>query len=69
MNLSYVIKKNKKGNYLHFKIKGNGNTISKLENSEKIDKSLLRYLTVKVKKIDTETNYFNKNDENDKKSR
>ncbi len=68
MNLSYVIKKNKKGNYLHFKIKGNGNTISKLEKSEKIDKSLLRYLTVKVKKIDTETNYFNKNHENDKKS-
>ena len=68
MNLSYLIKKNKKGNYLHFKIKGNGNTISKLEKSEKIDKSLLRYLTVKVKKIDTETNYFNKNDENDKKS-
>ncbi len=41
MNLSYLIKKNKKGNYLHF---------------------------IKVKKIDTETNYFNKNDENDKKS-
>ena len=69
LNLSYLIKKNKKGSYIHFKIKGNGNTISKLEKSEKIDKSLLRYLTVKVKKIDTETNYFNKNDENDKKSR
>ena len=24
MNLSYLIKKNKKGNYIHFKIKGNG---------------------------------------------
>ena len=24
MNLSYIIKKNKKGNYLHFKIEGNG---------------------------------------------
>ena len=27
MHLSYLIKKNKKGNYLHFKIKGKGNKI------------------------------------------
>ena len=27
MNLSYLIKKNKKGSYIHFKIKGNGNVI------------------------------------------
>ena len=60
MNLSYLIKKNKKGNYLHFKIEGNGKTISELEKSEKIDKSILRYLTVKVKKLDLETNYFSK---------
>ena len=32
-----------------------------------MDKNLLRYLTVKVKKFDLEANYFNKNDENDKK--
>ncbi len=48
LNLSYIIKKNKKGNYIHFKIKGNGKTISELEKNEKLDKSLLRYLTVKV---------------------
>ena len=63
MNLSYLIKKNKKGNYLHFKIKGNGKTIKELEKNEKIDKNLLRYLTVKVKKLDLETDYFKKNDE------
>ena len=60
LNLSYLIKKNKKGNYIHFKIKGNGKTISELEKNEKLDKSLLRYLTVKVKKFDLETNYFEK---------
>ena len=60
MNLSYLIKKNKKGNYLHFKIEGNGNTIKELEKNEKIDKNLLRYLTVKVKKFDLNTNYFKK---------
>ncbi len=64
MNLSYLIKKNKKGNYLHFKIEGNGKTIKELEKNEKIDKNLLRYLTVKVKKLDLETDYFKKNDDN-----
>ena len=63
MNLSYLIKKNKKGNYIHFKIKANGKILSELEKNEKIDKNLLRYLTVKVKKFDLETNYFKKNDE------
>ena len=63
MNLSYLIKKNKKGNYIHFKIEGNGKTISVLEKNEKIDKNLLRYLTVKVKKFDLETDYFKKNED------
>ena len=63
MNLSYLIKKNKKGNYLHFKIEWKGNTIKELEKSEKIDKNLLRFLTVKVKKLDLKTDYFNKNEE------
>jgi small subunit ribosomal protein S6 len=61
MNLSYLIKKNKKGNYIHFKIKADGKIISELEKNEKIDKNLLRYLTVKVKKFDLETDYFKKN--------
>ena len=65
MNLSYLIKKNKKGNYIHFKIKANGKILSELEKNEKIDKNLLRYLTVKVKKFDLESEYFKKNDETD----
>ena len=67
MNLSYLIKKNKKGNYLHFKIKGSGKTIKELEKTEKIDKNLLRFMTVKVKKLDLETDYFKKNEESQKK--
>ena len=63
MNLSYLIKKNKKGNYIHFKIEADGRTISELEKNEKIDKNLLRYLTVKVKKFDLNTNYFKKIEE------
>ena len=61
LNMSYLIKKNKKGNYIHFKLKGIAKTISELEKNEKIDKNLLRYLTVKVKKLDLKTNYFEKN--------
>ena len=60
MNLSYLIKKNRKGNFIHFKIKGNGSLIKELEKNEKLDKNLLRFLTVKVKKFDLETNYFSK---------
>ena len=67
MHLSYIIKKNKKGNYLHFKIEGKGNTIKELEKNEKIDKNLLRYLTVKVNKLDLETDYFKKKEEFEKK--
>ena len=69
MHLSYLIKKNKKGTYLHFKIEGKGNTIKELEKTEKLDKNLLRYLTVKVKKLDLETDYFKKNSDNEKVSR
>ena len=67
LNLSYLIKKNKKGSYIHFKFKGKGNVISELEKNESIDKKLLRYLTVRVKEFDLETNFFSKKDENEKK--
>ena len=67
LNLSYIIKKNKKGNYIHFKFKGPTKIINDLEKNESMDKNLLRYLTVKVKKFDLETNYFSKNDDVDKK--
>ena len=69
MNLSYLIKKNRKGNYIHFKLKGNGKTISELEKNEKIDKNLLRYLTVKVKKFDLNTDYFKKNEDKESDNR
>ena len=63
LNLSYLIKKNKKGNYIHFKIKGNGGLIKELEKNERIDKNLLRYVTIRVKKFDLEENYFGKEED------
>ena len=67
LNLSYLIKKNKKGSYIHFKLKGKGNMVDELERNEALDKKLLRYLTVKVKKFDLKTNYFVKQDNVEKK--
>tara|TARA_Y100000768_G_scaffold272450_1_gene208460 strand:+ start:4 stop:366 length:363 start_codon:yes stop_codon:yes gene_type:complete len=66
LNLSYLIKKNKKGSYIHFKIKGKGKVVEELEKNEAIDKKLLRYMTVKVKNFDLTSNYFAKKDENEK---
>jgi small subunit ribosomal protein S6 len=67
LNLAYMIKKNRKGSYLHFKIKGPGKIIEELEKNEIIDKNLLRYMTVKVKKFDLDAKYFSKKEEYEKK--
>ena len=69
INLSYLIKKNKKGSYIHFKIKGDGKMISELEKNEAIDKRLLRYLTIKVKQFDLSTNYFSSKKEDIEKKK
>jgi small subunit ribosomal protein S6 len=68
LNLSYIIKKNRKGSYIHFKIKGSEKIIEELEKNEVIDKNLLRYMTVKVKKFDLEAKYFSKREEYEKKT-
>jgi small subunit ribosomal protein S6 len=67
LNLAYAIKKNRKGSYLHFKIKGSGKIIEELEKNEVIDKNLLRYMTVRVKKFDLEAKYFSQKEEYQKK--
>ena len=59
-NLSHVIKNNKKGFYFHIKFEGDSKTIQELERAENIDETLLRFLTVKVKKHDLEENFFGK---------
>ena len=61
-NLSHRIKNNKKGFYFHIKFKGVGKTIEELEKAENIDETLIRYLTVRVKKHDLKNNYFEKKD-------
>ena len=61
--LAYKIKNNKKGFYFHIKFEGVGKTIEELEGAENIDDILLRFLTIKFKKHDLITNYFEKKDD------
>jgi len=59
-NFASKINNIKKGFYFHLKFKGVAKTIKELERTENIDETLIRFLTVKVKKHDLETNYFSK---------
>ena len=61
-NLSRNIKNNRKGFYFHLKFEGEGKTIEELEKLTNIDQTIIRFLTVRVKKHDLETNYFLKKD-------
>ena len=60
--LSHKIKNNKKGFYFHIKFEGIGKTIEELEKLGNIDQTIIRFLTVRVKKHDLKTNYFLKKD-------
>ena len=59
MHLSYLIKKIKKVTTFILKLRAMKNSF-RTRKSEKIDKNLLRFLTVKVKKLDLDTDYFKK---------
>ena len=59
--LAYSIKNNKKGFYFHIKFEGDSKTIEELKKAENIDRFLLRFLTIKVKKHNLDTNFFEKN--------
>ena len=54
LNLANKIKSYKKGFYIHYKFEGNNKTLDEIEKKIKIDSSVIRYLTVKYKKLDTE---------------
>tara|TARA_X000000950_G_scaffold69151_1_gene85618 strand:- start:3074 stop:3406 length:333 start_codon:yes stop_codon:yes gene_type:complete len=60
LNLSKKIKKYKKGFYIHYKFEGNTNTLNEIHKKIKIDRSVLRHLIVKYKKLDMENEFFKK---------
>ena len=60
LNLANKIKNYKKGFYIHYKFEGNSETLGELEKKVKIDGSIIRYLTVKYKELDTTNEFFKK---------
>ena len=60
MNLSNKIKNYKKGFYIHYKFEGDNKTLSEIEKKIKVDGSIIRYLTVRYKKLDTKNEFFKK---------
>ena len=60
INLSQRIKNYKKGFYIHFKFEGSKKTLEEMSKKLKIDNMILRHLTVKYKKLDTNSEYFSK---------
>ena len=67
MNLAKKIKKYNKGFYIHYKFEGNKETLNEINKKIKIDGSIIRHLTVKYKKLDTENEFFKKIDKNEEK--
>ena len=60
LSLANKIKNYKKGFYIHYKFEGNQNTLKEIEKKIKVDSSIIRYLTVKYKKLDIKNEFFKK---------
>tara|TARA_E500000178_G_C17015645_1_gene752786 strand:- start:534 stop:857 length:324 start_codon:yes stop_codon:yes gene_type:complete len=60
LNLANKIKNYKKGFYIHYKFEGNNETLKEIDKKIKVDGSIIRYLTVKYKNLDTKNEYFKK---------
>ena len=60
LNLANKIKNYKKGFDIHYKFEGNKNTLNEVEKKIKVDGSIIRHLTVKYKKLDTDSEFFKK---------
>jgi small subunit ribosomal protein S6 len=67
LSFAKKIKAYNKGFYIHIKFKGDNKTLEEMKKNSIIDNALLRHLTVKYKKLDTETEYFKEKESNEKK--
>lgn len=59
LNLAQKIKRFNKGFFIHYKFEGNKKTLSEIEKKIKLDSSIIRYLTVRYKSLDTKNEFFN----------
>jgi small subunit ribosomal protein S6 len=66
LSFAKKIKSYNKGFYIHYKFEAKNQTLEEIKKNSVIDNSLLRHLTVKYKKLDTETEYFKEGNEKKK---
>lgn len=52
-NLTYRIKKNRKGHYVYFTLNAPAAAVSELERNLRINEDILRYMTVRVAELET----------------
>ena len=60
LNLAKKIKNYRKGFYIHYKFEGTSNTLDQIRKKIKIDRSIIRHLTVKYKSLDIKNEFFKK---------
>jgi|TARA_B100001059_G_C17747621_1_gene535274 small subunit ribosomal protein S6 len=60
LSLVNKIKNYNKGFFIHYKFEGSAKTLNEIEKKIKVDGSIIRHLTVKYKKLDTENEFFKK---------
>ena len=60
LNLANKIKNYKKGFYIHYKFEGDKKTLNEIGKKNKVDNSIIRYLTVRYKTLDTKNEFFKK---------
>ena len=53
-SLTYRIKKNRKGHYLHMQINAPADAIAEMERNMRINEDVMRYLTIRVDALDPE---------------
>ena len=67
LSFAKKIKVYSKGFYIHYKFEAESKTLEEIKRNSINDNSLLRHLTIKYKKLDTETEYFKEKDIYEKK--
>ena len=60
LNLTRKINNFKKAFFIHYKFEGDKKTVNELEKKIRLDNTVIRHLTVKYKKLDTENEFFKK---------
>ena len=59
-NLAYPIKKNTKGYYRNLYLEGDNKTIKEIENFEKFDEKVIKFLSMKIKNLPKENSELSK---------